>query len=999
MRASLLCSFVLVGSLSAQGGAKLSAACRAPADCAAKCQAGAPAACVSAAELTLKQKGAARDLPLAVGALESGCELGELRACHQLARLTGRGVAGTVDAPRATALLQKACDGGHELSCAELGLRFALARGAGANPALASVLLARGQKAAAAACKKGDGQACLTVALAQREGLLPGGAKAFEPGLRRALTLLRARCAAEEPLTCGLAGELLQSGAGAPADAAGARPLLQHACEEQDAPACRLLAEAHEEGLGGKVDVARASALDEQACQRGLTESCVALAGRLRRGVGVKQDEARAASLLSKAVPALTAACERGEGEGCFTLGELARGGGVPELEAKGPAAARSFYERAAPFLRLRCEKGEARACAKVAQDLLEGLSATANLSAGLKLLRRACDVGDALGCYALAERYATGDGRDTDTRRALALHRHACELGHVGACAQEKVLAGRPAVTASAVAARCPNGQLADDDSPSRCCWPGQVWSSKDARCVGPPACPADKVLEGERCVCGGGRAATQDGFCCWAGQTWSAAASTCVGTATSCPPSHLPRNGTCEPLPVCRGALVASQASEGHCCFPGQQWRQERCSGRPTSCGPQWVASGETCVPGIDLAWQYLAAAVGQAAYAMVPVESTLSHRASVVRVISGAGCALRLFEETTDDAPRFKGGHARVVRETSINLAKVTAVGVNENADGYARAGTEYFLSVTGPDIVIRTSTFRDVWEATEERYVPAQESKDEGGVETWGRFVSLPGGAAEAARGIAAAARACGANPEVSTGPGGDLAAERGEISRRLTAQANARAEGARQLAQEEPGAASRAQPSGGSVVADAIVSGLAQGQAQLTQYQEILRAATAGQGTVPPPSATLPAAATGGSAAPAAPAVAVLPAACGTCASVRCAVSFAACGAGSAGACGEAAACVCACQLEQGGCGGSLEALRRCASARPAGSLDALTAPVKGATAQEQPCLAPAGKACWYAPAGEACPSYPTQKACSRKHRACTERTGRAAPGC
>ncbi len=1031
VRVLLLCSLL---SLAAHGGSK-PAPCRKPSACAAQCESGVPVACFTAATLMLNAKGSAKSTGQAAEPLERGCQLGELRACHLLSRLRARGLTGTMDEAGATALLQTACEGGHALSCAELGLRFALARGAGANPALGATLLVRGQKAAAAACKAGDGLACVTLASAQREGLLPGGAKAAAPLQRSAVTLLRKRCNNEEPLSCGELGALLAEGWTGPVDAFGARPLLQRACEEGDAPACHRLAAMHAEGVGGKVDLVRANALEDLACQRGVALSCAALAARLK-------DEPRAAALQAKAMALLNPACERGEGPACFALASL------------DASHARELYQRASPALRQRCERGDGRACRAVALDLIEGLSGNINLSAGYNALRRACDVGEPKSCYELAERYATGDARDLDTRRALALHRHGCELGHTPACAQASALAQKPVVTASALSARCPAGQVVDDDAPSRCCWPGQVWSSKDRRCLGPPACPADRVLEGEGCVCPGGRVTTAEGLCCWPGQTGSLTAGTCVGSANQCPPSHLLRNGTCEALAACEGGLVASQATAGRCCWPGQRWASDRCTGRPTACASEWVPSGEQCVPGVERVWQYLVAAVGQAAFALVPVDESLQHRVSVVRVLSGASCQLRLSEETAEYSPRFKGGHTRVMRETSIALAKVTAVGVTESPDAYARAGSEYYLSVTAPGIVLRTASYNDSWDSENERYELAQNAKDEGGAETWGRSVSLPGGAAEAAKALAAAARACGANPEVNAGPGGDLTAERGELSRRLTLQINARAEGARQLSQEGGGAAARAAPSTGSL-ADALMTGVTQGQAYLAQSAG-LRVSPPGFGAVPKSSGAQDAAAPreGGGAVPArgapdastrveqgggaVPARGAPRDASGESEAARGAsVELSRSGAPAVQRDEAETARGASVELSRSGAAspqrGEAEAARlahagaepassgaaappaarvsvgaRAATPSPPRELSAVVAPRISApemriaprrSSEEQPCVPAAGNSCWFAPAGDACPTYPTQSSCDEKHGRCTERAGQVTPSC
>ncbi|MGQ0507310.1 MAG: tetratricopeptide repeat protein [Myxococcaceae bacterium] len=693
--------------------------------------------------------------------------------------------------------------------------------------------------------------------------------------------------------------------------AAAARAKLQRGCEGGNANACYALGVAQSRGLGGLVEEINAEQSWMKACEHGQPRACDALATQTKRRDGNYEERAREGYAQS---------CERADAHACFRLGQLLRG--------TQPEAARTQLLRAAPLLKRRCGASDGEACALLSVDLREGLSVAPNLPTAMKLLRRACDLGQVTSCEELASRYASGAWRDMDTKRAKALYARACRLGSRPACAEEEALAKKPVSAASVVRAKCAVGEVPDEDAPSRCCWPGQIWSSADARCVGAPACPSGRIAEGEHCACGDGRSLTPEGACCWPGQRWSGTA--CIGVAVRCPQTHQLRDGSCTPYSACEGGRVATQQTQGACCWPGQSWRKGECSGKPSSCAAQWTLSGDACVPGPQLAWPYATSAVAQATYAAVPDEATLQHKASTLRLASSPGCTARLIEETTEESPKFEGGHLRIVRETTIPLRGVTSISVSEVP---GRNGSELFLSVSAPGIVQKTASHRD----TDDPSMTTQNSKDESGVDSWGRFVSFPGGAAESAKGLAAAAKGCGANPEINPGPGGSLEEEQRELSRRLLLQANARAEGSRLLAQEGriPLAAPRPnvpEPLAASVTAAELARLEASISRGAPREMGIASASSVGRQSQP---------------------------------------------------------------LSR-----SLSSEPAPASSRATGDwmTSSINSGVGGSPPLSS-CHARSGETCWYAPVGRSCPAYPSNDACSREHGRCAPQRARTAPSC
>ena len=112
-----------------------------------------------------------------------------------------------------------------------------------------------------------------------------------------------------------------------------------------------------------------------------------------------------------------------------------------------------------------------------------------------------------------------------------------------------------------------CPPGKVSTVDTGVECCWPGQVWSKLQARCVGIPSCPEHLQVGGEGC-CPRGKVANADtrDRCCWPGQAWSRIEERCVGLPL-CPEGRVADRERC----VLEAPLLAT-GEEGPAVVPAE-------------------------------------------------------------------------------------------------------------------------------------------------------------------------------------------------------------------------------------------------------------------------------------------------------------------------------------------------------------------------------------------------------------------------------------------
>ena len=133
-----------------------------------------------------------------------------------------------------------------------------------------------------------------------------------------------------------------------------------------------------------------------------------------------------------------------------------------------------------------------------------------------------------------------------------------------------------------------CTDGRL--EVVPGHCCWPGQDLGESTQRCVGVvDYCPAGTIpnpSDAEECLrlCPGGRMEVVGGHCCWPGQIWREETQKCEGAA-NCPKETVadPRSPA-ECLRRCSGNRL--EVAPGHCCRPGETWLEDvqKCTGAAT-------------------------------------------------------------------------------------------------------------------------------------------------------------------------------------------------------------------------------------------------------------------------------------------------------------------------------------------------------------------------------------------------------------------------------
>jgi len=111
-----------------------------------------------------------------------------------------------------------------------------------------------------------------------------------------------------------------------------------------------------------------------------------------------------------------------------------------------------------------------------------------------------------------------------------------------------------KPAVVQPTGPKPCQNGMERGADTAGQCCWPGQAWSSGQSRCIGKPvSCPSEFAAKGDRCeqlACGSGKQRSRDtaGRCCWPGQVFSTSQTRCLGAPTSCPDGFTAGDDGCQ-------------------------------------------------------------------------------------------------------------------------------------------------------------------------------------------------------------------------------------------------------------------------------------------------------------------------------------------------------------------------------------------------------------------------------------------------------------------
>ncbi len=94
-------------------------------------------------------------------------------------------------------------------------------------------------------------------------------------------------------------------------------------------------------------------------------------------------------------------------------------------------------YDRArlATFFSAACDRGEVESCYKLGQTLQKGDGVQTDPARAAQLFRQVCGAGDARACLDLGLLYESGQGVDRNPDRARDLFKQACEGGEMFAC------------------------------------------------------------------------------------------------------------------------------------------------------------------------------------------------------------------------------------------------------------------------------------------------------------------------------------------------------------------------------------------------------------------------------------------------------------------------------------------------------------------------------------------------------------------------------------
>jgi hypothetical protein len=211
----------------------------------------------------------------------------------------------------------------------------------------------------------------------------------------------------------------------------------------------------------------------------------------------VTKDASAARPFCDRAISLYTRSCDLGSGEGCATLAHFyEQGVAVPVDQARATA----LYSSSVEPLRSECAGHHSSSCAFLSGLYGHGPGVPKDLAAMLEAERMGCASGAASTCLLYAERLRTGDLVERSNERAKFYDEQACELGNTAGCttaaASATIAQKQPTPPVS-----CPPDERADEDSPNHCCFPRQVWSDKERRCLGDPLCPEGMLREEGTC------------------------------------------------------------------------------------------------------------------------------------------------------------------------------------------------------------------------------------------------------------------------------------------------------------------------------------------------------------------------------------------------------------------------------------------------------------------------------------------------------------------
>lgn len=208
------------------------------------------------------------------------------------------------------------------------------------------------------------------------------------------------------------------------------------ACADADPKACFERAKALDFGKGQKIDKRTAFQLYDAACSRGVGDACASLGEMVFVGDGsIPIDKVKSRTFVEKA-------CEAKSGRGCLTLGVLTATGaaGLTADETK----AKGLFERALGLEAEQCSAGDAGACYSVASAygdgimgmLIDAAKSAAWYKTALETGKKACEAANGEACNIAAVIQYLGKVGPADKTSAIRLYQKACDAHDADACA-----------------------------------------------------------------------------------------------------------------------------------------------------------------------------------------------------------------------------------------------------------------------------------------------------------------------------------------------------------------------------------------------------------------------------------------------------------------------------------------------------------------------------------------------------------------------------------
>ncbi len=351
------------------------------------CDALSPLGCKSLSSAYERGSGVAKNPKKAQEYRGRACHNGDPISCFELGHALESGGKGRNSDKEARKVYRKGCSFGHSASCVNLALLYSSGKGGKADNRAAVAFFSQ-------ACELGDRKGCAKLGLHMLEG------KGLPSEPLKALSLLDIACKSGEKIACQqLRGEGLKR----------AKAL----CGKGDVQGCHAFARfsPHQ----SPEEFREASNAAEKACDSGIQLSCVKLGFLL-----IQEDkEEPSEKKLSRAISLFKTACQKGIGQGCFSLG-------LAHLEGKGTA---QNVDKGAQLMAKACRNKDFRGCAKAAVFLRRGN----RIAEAKAVLEIGCKSDDPESCAQLA--FVLSNETPPKFNRAADLFSAACTRGHVHSC------------------------------------------------------------------------------------------------------------------------------------------------------------------------------------------------------------------------------------------------------------------------------------------------------------------------------------------------------------------------------------------------------------------------------------------------------------------------------------------------------------------------------------------------------------------------------------